>query len=91
MIVAMLRQSGAGEIHMRIMSPPYRWPCYYGMDTGTRAELIAANLDLEEIRDYIGADTLAYLDLDRLLVATGAPAPGSATPASRATTRSRCR
>ena len=51
------------EVHLRISSPPYRWPCYYGLDTGTRAELIAANLEVGEIRDYLGADSLAYLEL----------------------------
>ena len=58
------------------MSPPYRWPCFYGMDTGDRGELLAANLTVEEIRSYVGADSLAYLTLDRLLVATGAPGAG---------------
>ena len=78
-VVAMLRQSGAAEVHLRIMSPPYRWPCYYGMDTGDRGELLAANLTVEEIRDYVGADSLAYLNLDRLLVATGAAGAGFCT------------
>ena len=58
------------------MSPPYRWPCFYGMDTGDRGELLAANLTVEEIRSYVGADSLAYLTLDRLLLATGAPGAG---------------
>jgi amidophosphoribosyltransferase len=62
-MVRMLRESGAAEVHLRISSPPYRWPCYYGLDTGTRAELIAANLEVGEIRDYLGADSLAYLEL----------------------------
>jgi amidophosphoribosyltransferase len=75
-MIAMLREAGAVEIHMRISSPPYRWPCYYGMDTGTRGELIAANLELDEIRDYIGADSLAYLSVERLREATGAPGAG---------------
>ena len=71
-IVSMLREAGAAEIHMRISSPPYRWPCFYGMDTGTRGELLAANLTVDEIREYTGADTLSYLQLDRLVDATGA-------------------
>jgi len=75
-VVAMLRQSGAAEVHLRIMSPPYRWPCFYGMDTGDRGELLAANLTVEEIRRYVDADSLAYLTLDRLLAATGAPGAG---------------
>jgi amidophosphoribosyltransferase len=75
-VVAMLRQSGAAEVHLRIMSPPYRWSCFYGMDTGDRGELLAANLTVEEIRRYVGADSLAYLSLDRLLAATAAPGAG---------------
>jgi amidophosphoribosyltransferase len=75
-VVAMLREAGAAEVHLRIMSPPYRWPCFYGMDTGDTDELLAAQLDEDEIRAFVGADSLAYLDLDRLLAATdvdGAP------------------
>jgi amidophosphoribosyltransferase len=75
-MVRMLREAGAAEVHLRISSPPYRWPCYYGLDTGTRAELIAANLEVGEIRDYLGADSLAYLSLDALKEATGAPGAG---------------
>jgi len=75
-MVAMLREAGAAEVHLRISSPPYRWPCYYGLDTGTRAELIAANLEVGEIREYLGADSLAYLSLDALKEATGAPGAG---------------
>jgi amidophosphoribosyltransferase len=75
-VVAMLREAGAAEVHFRVSSPPYRWPCFYGMDTGRRSELLAADMSVGEIRDYIGADSLAYLDLERLLAATGA------TPAS---------
>jgi amidophosphoribosyltransferase len=71
-MVRMLREAGAAEVHLRISSPPYRWPCYYGLDTGTRSELIAANLTVPEIQAYLGADSLAYLDLDALKVATGA-------------------
>ena len=56
---------------MRISSPPYRWPCFYGMDTGTRSELLAANLTVQEIQDYLDVDSLAYLTLDNLLEATG--------------------
>jgi amidophosphoribosyltransferase len=78
-VVAMLREAGAAEIHLRISSPPYRWPCYFGMDTGTRGELIAADLTVSEVRDYLGCDTLAYLDLDRLMTATGVPGGGFCT------------
>jgi amidophosphoribosyltransferase len=78
-LVAMLREAGAAEVHLRISSPPYRWPCFFGMDTGTQAELLAADLTVSEVRDYIGCDTLAYLDLDRLLTATGAGSAGFCT------------
>jgi amidophosphoribosyltransferase len=72
-IVQMLRDAGALEVHMRITSPPIKWPCYYGIDMSTREELVAAGLSVEEIRDFIGADSLAYLSLPALLEATGAP------------------
>ncbi|HAE54964.1 MAG TPA: amidophosphoribosyltransferase, partial [Acidimicrobiaceae bacterium] len=78
-IVEMLRAAGAAEVHLRISSPPYRWPCFYGMDTGTQAELMAANLTMEEIRDYLGVNSIAYLELDRLVSATGAPGAGFCT------------
>ena len=65
-IVKMLRDVGAKEIHMRISSPPTMWPCYYGIDTPSRKELIAANKSVEEIRQFIGADTLSYLSVDSL-------------------------
>ncbi|MFN8034864.1 MAG: amidophosphoribosyltransferase [Acidimicrobiia bacterium] len=71
-VVAMLREAGAAEVHFRVSSPPYRWPCFYGMDTGRRSELLAADMSVGEIRDYLGADSLAYLELDRLVSATGA-------------------
>jgi amidophosphoribosyltransferase len=63
-IVHMLRDAGAKEVHMRISSPPTIGPCYYGIDTPTRTELIAANGSVEEIRRFIEADTLAYLSRD---------------------------
>ncbi|MGH9005041.1 MAG: amidophosphoribosyltransferase, partial [Acidimicrobiia bacterium] len=72
-IVSMLREAGAAEVHMRISSPPYRWPCFFGMDTSRRSELLAADLSVGEIREYLGVDSLAYLELPRLLAATGAP------------------
>jgi amidophosphoribosyltransferase len=75
-VVAMLREAGAAEVHLRIMSPPYRWPCFYGMDTGNRSELLAANLTIDEVRDYVGADSLAYLELDRLVQATATAGAG---------------
>jgi amidophosphoribosyltransferase len=75
-LVAMLREAGAREVHLRISSPPYRWPCFYGLDTGTRAELLAADLEVGEICDYLGADSLAYLSLEALKSATGVPVAG---------------
>lgn len=78
-MIQMLREAGAIEVHLRISSPPYRWPCFYGMDTGTRSELLAANMTVDEIRDYLGVDTLAYLSLDRLIEATGATNAGYCT------------
>jgi amidophosphoribosyltransferase len=66
-IVRMVRDAGAVEVHMRIPSPPTRWPCYYGIDTPTREELIASNHDPEEIRRFIEADSLAYLSLEGML------------------------
>jgi amidophosphoribosyltransferase len=70
-IVSMVREAGAREIHMRISSPPTTGPCYYGIDTPTRGELIAASHPLEEIRRSIGADTLGYLSHEGLLKAVG--------------------
>lgn len=65
-IVSLLRDAGAAEVHMAIASPPYAFPCYYGIDTGTRDQLIAARLSVEEIRRYIGADSLHYLSRQAL-------------------------
>ena len=65
-IVRMVRQAGAREVHMRISCPPTRSPCFYGVDTPTRRELIAANNTVEEIRRFIGADSLGYLSLAAL-------------------------
>jgi amidophosphoribosyltransferase len=62
----MLRDAGAKEVHMRIASPPTQWPCYYGVDTPTRSELIASTHSVEEVNQYITSDTLAYLSLDSL-------------------------
>ena len=73
-IVKMIRQAGAKEVHMRISSPPIISPCFYGIDTPTKKELIASSHSTEEIRKYITADSLAYLSLDGMLKsAPGAP------------------
>ncbi len=68
-IVKMLRDAGAREVHLRISSPPTQWPCYYGIDTPTRSELIASSHSIDEINAYITSDSLAYLSLDRLISA----------------------
>jgi len=73
-IVRMLREAGALEVHVRISAPPVRWPCFYGIDFATRAELIASGLDTEGIRRSIGADTLGYVSLPGLIAATEQPA-----------------
>ena len=65
-LVAMLRQAGAREIHMRISSPPTTNPCYYGIDTPDKHELIASRYSIEEIASYIGVDSLAYLSIEGL-------------------------
>jgi amidophosphoribosyltransferase len=75
-IVAMLRRAGAREIHLRIHSPQMRYPCYMGVDTGRRSELIAATHSLEEIRQQIGADSLGYLSQEALLATVGRDANG---------------
>jgi amidophosphoribosyltransferase len=75
-MVSMLRQAGAAEVHLRISSPPYRWPCYFGMDTGAADELLAARMTVDEIEDYLGVDSLAYLELPGLVAAIDAPNGG---------------
>jgi amidophosphoribosyltransferase len=72
-IVAMLREAGAAQVHVRISSPPVAWPCFYGIDFASRAELIAGGLSVEEIRVSIGADSLGYISLDGLTAATTLP------------------
>jgi amidophosphoribosyltransferase len=73
-LVAMLREAGAVEVHVRVASPPVKWPCFYGIDFATRDELIAGSLTPEEIRSSIGADTLGYVSLEGLTEATTVPA-----------------
>jgi amidophosphoribosyltransferase len=70
-IVKMVRDAGAREVHLRISSPPTQWPCYYGIDTPTRRELIASSHSTDEIARYVTADTLGYLSLDGMLAAVG--------------------
>lgn len=71
----LLRDAGAAEIHLRVLSAPYRWSCFYGLDTSDRSKLIAATMSIAQMRDHLGADSLAYLDLDRMLTAIS-PEPG---------------
>lgn len=66
-IVTMLKEAGAKEVHMRISSPPYKYPCFFGIDTSTRKQLVASTSSVEEIRQLIGADSLEYLSLEGLL------------------------
>ncbi|GAB2475411.1 amidophosphoribosyltransferase [Luteococcus sediminum] len=69
-VVAMLRQAGAKEVHVRISAPPVEWPCFYGIDFATRDELIAPGMSIEEIAEAIGADSLGHISLDGLVKAT---------------------
>jgi len=72
-LVRMLREAGAAQVHVRISSPPVKWPCFYGIDFASRAELIAHGLEVEEIRRSIGADSLGYVSLAGLVEATELP------------------
>jgi amidophosphoribosyltransferase len=73
-LVRMLREAGAAEVHVRISSPPVRWPCFYGIDFATRAELIATGLNSDEIRASVGADSLGYISEQAMVEATEQPA-----------------
>jgi amidophosphoribosyltransferase len=70
-IVKMIRAAGASEVHLRISSPPTAWPCYYGIDTPSRQELVASTHSITEIATYVTADTLGYLSLDGLYASMG--------------------
>ena len=72
-LVKMLRAAGAKEVHVRISSPPIKWPCFYGIDFASRAELIANGLDVDEICQNLGADSLGYTSLDGMISATRQP------------------
>ncbi len=69
----MLREAGATEIHLRVSSPPFTWPCYFGIDTPSRAELLAATHSMEEMREHLGVDSIAFLSLEALEKAIGTP------------------
>lgn len=70
-LVKMLREAGALEVHLRLTSPPIAWSCFYGIDTGERSELLAANLSVEQIGQELDVDSIAYITLDRLRESTG--------------------
>ena len=90
-IVKMVRDAGAREVHLRISSPPTQWPCYYGIDTPTRRELIASSHSVDEIARYVTADSLGYLSLDGMLEAVGGGDALLPRVLLRASTRSRSR
>jgi amidophosphoribosyltransferase len=75
-LVRMLRDAGAREVHLRISSPPFRWPCFYGIDTPTRHELLAARRSVDEITEYLDVDSLEYLSIENLVKAIDAPGAG---------------
>jgi amidophosphoribosyltransferase len=75
-LVKMLREAGVTEVHLRITSPPVKWPCFFGIDTGKQAELLAHDLSVDEIRDYLNVDSLAFITLDRLVASTGTSGAG---------------
>ena len=72
-IVAMLREAGAREVHLRVSSPPIKWPCFYGIDMPDQDSLIGAQMTVPEIEEHVGADSLAYLSLERTVAATEIP------------------
>ena len=92
-IVQMVRDAGAAEVHMRIASPPTTNPCFYGVDTPEKSKLLASRMTVEEMRDFIRVDSLAFVSIDGLYRAVGEERPQSAprrniaTPASPATIR----
>lgn len=78
-LVKMLREAGASEVHLRLSSPPFQWPCFYGIDIPSREELLAPHHSIEQIGKIVGADSIAFLSLDNLLAAIGAPDAGFCT------------
>jgi amidophosphoribosyltransferase len=78
-LVQMVRDAGAAEIHLRVSSPPYRWPCFYGMDTSDQTKLLAARMSVEEVAAYLAVDSLGYLSLPGLIAATGVDQGGFCT------------
>ncbi len=78
-LVGMLRKAGAKEVHFRVSSPPIRFPCFYGIDTPTREELVASRWDVERIGKYLGADSLGYLSIEGMLSCASLPPVGFCT------------
>ena len=76
-IVRMVRTAGAAEVHLRISSPPYKYPCFYGVDTPNRAKLAASSMTVEEVRQFVEADGLAYISLPGLKEACNEPTDGT--------------
>ena len=72
-IVAMLRDAGAREVHMRISAPPIKWPCFYGIDMPDQDELIGSRLDVEGVRAHVAADSLAHLSVEGMIASTQIP------------------
>ena len=87
-LVRMLREAGAAEVHVRISSPPVTWPCFYGIDFASRAELIATGLAVDEVRASIGADTLGYISRRAMIAATDQPRERLCTACFTGNTRS---
>ncbi len=75
-IVRMLREAGAAEVHLRVSSPPFRWPCFYGIATPDRGDLLAANQSIDEITRHLAADSVGYLSLEGLVASIGEPGEG---------------
>ncbi|HWJ98295.1 MAG TPA: amidophosphoribosyltransferase [Acidimicrobiales bacterium] len=75
-LVKMLREAGVKEVHLRLTSPPIKWSCFYGIDTGERSELLANGLEIDEIRQYLNLDSIAFITLDRLISSTGTSGSG---------------
>ena len=82
-LVQMMRDAGAREVHMRIASPPTRHSCFYGVDTPERAKLLAAQMNVEQMRDYINADSLAFISIEGLYRALGEERDNGAAAALR--------
>lgn len=72
-IMQAIREAGAAEVHTRITCPPIKWPCFYGIDMSTRGELVASDLSVDEVRQFVGADSLGYLSMEGMVAATGSP------------------